>query len=123
MEYIFDIEPVAKPRMTQRDKWANRPIVTKYFGTCNLLKLLANKQGLQTFPEEIKGLTFFIHMPDSWSKKKKKEMDGEPHRQRPDLDNFLKFFQDALMKEDKHIWHISELSKRWSYEGKIILKI
>jgi len=122
MKYIFNINPVAKPRMVRSDKWANRPVVTKYFGICNLLRLQANTKGLRTLPGKIESLEFFVQMPKSWSNKKKKEMADEPHEQTPDIDNFLKFFADALAKEDKHIWYIGCLVKRWAYEGGIILE-
>ena len=29
--YQFNVNPVAKPRMTQRDKWKKRPVVDKYY--------------------------------------------------------------------------------------------
>ena len=121
MEYIFNINPVPKPRMTQRDKWANRPVVTKYFGFATLLRLHANKQGLKTLQGEIESLVFFIPMAKSWSDKKKAEMNGKPHEQRPDLSNLLKSIEDILCKDDSHIWKYENLEKRWNYEGKIVL--
>ena len=57
-------------------------------------------------------ITFFIPVPPSWSKKKKKLHHGRFHQSKPDLDNLLKAFMDSLMAEDKQIAHI-ELSKRW----------
>lgn len=57
-------------------------------------------------------ITFFVPVPPSWSKKKKKLHHGRFHQSKPDLDNLLKAFMDALMAEDKQIAHI-ELSKRW----------
>ena len=57
-------------------------------------------------------ITFFVPVPPSWSKKKKKQYHGTFHQSKPDLDNLLKAFMDALMAEDKQIAHL-ELSKRW----------
>ena len=35
--FIFKINPIGKPRMTQRDKWKHRPIVDQYFAFKDLL--------------------------------------------------------------------------------------
>jgi Holliday junction resolvase RusA-like endonuclease len=122
--YHFDIDPVAKPRMTQRDKWKNRPIITRYRAYSDLLRLQANQMGLETLPGNINTLVFHIPMPKSWSKKKKEAMNNRPHTQTPDLDNLLKGFQDVLCKDDKHIYSISRgLSKYWAKHGYIILVV
>jgi Holliday junction resolvase RusA-like endonuclease len=62
-------------------------------------------------------------MPAPWSQKKRKELDGTPHQQVPDLDNYLKGFLDALCSDDKHIYSIHELKKIWSDTGNIVLTI
>jgi len=59
------------------------------------------------------GITFFIPVPRSWSKKKKKQYHGQFHMSRPDLKNLLSSFEDSLMSEDKTICHYSHLCKRW----------
>ena len=57
-------------------------------------------------------------MPASWSEKKKKEMDGKPHQQKPDIDNLEKAFLDALCKDDSYVYaHAGE--KYWGREGAI----
>lgn len=122
--YIFNVDPNTKPRMTQRDKWEKRKVTTKYWGFKDHIRLEANLQGLHNLPTTIESIQFIIPMPQSWSKKKKTEMDGQLHEATPDLDNLTKGLQDALCSEDKHIALIKkELSKRWGYEGKIIIKI
>lgn len=118
--YIFNINPCSKPRMTKSDKWKKRITTSKYWGFKDELKLQANLQGLKELPTTINCIDFYIPMPESWSKKKKTEMDGKLHTQKPDIDNLLKGLMDALCKEDSHIAMISErLSKSWAYEGKI----
>ena len=57
-------------------------------------------------------ITFFIPVPPSWSKKKKKLYHGRFHQSKPDIDNLQKAFLDSLMKEDKQIAHL-EVQKRW----------
>jgi Holliday junction resolvase RusA-like endonuclease len=119
--YTFDIAPVSKPRMVRSDKWKKRTITDSYWAFKAELKLNANLQGLKTLPSEIFAVTFIVQMPDSWSETKKKEYDYMPHRQRPDLDNFLKGLQDCLCTEDSHIWKISNLIKIWGRQGQLII--
>lgn len=57
-------------------------------------------------------ITFFIPVPLSWSKKKKKLHHGRYHQSKPDIDNLTKAILDSLMAEDKHIAHL-EVCKRW----------
>lgn len=76
----------------------------------NLLDVSREKNFI--IPEHGASIDFFIPVPRSWSKKKKREMHLQPHKSKPDLDNFLKAFKDAIMREDKTVWQYS-LSKRW----------
>lgn len=71
----------------------------------------AKRKGF-VFPPVGASITFFVPVPPSWSKKKKKLYHGTFHQSKPDLDNLLKALMDSLMAEDKQIAHI-ELSKRW----------
>ena len=122
--YHFDLNPVAKPRMTQKDKWAKRTVVTRYYAYANLLRLQANLYGLETLPSIVESLYFYIPMPKSWSKKKKEAMNGQIHMQTPDIDNYLKGFMDTLCKQDKHIALFKNgLGKYWAIDGAIILTL
>jgi Holliday junction resolvase RusA-like endonuclease len=62
-------------------------------------------------------------MPASWSNKKKNDMCDRDHTVKPDLDNLLKALQDCLCKNDQYICKIQNLSKTWSYTGKIIIEL
>ena len=75
------------------------------------LGALAKSKGFTMSPVGA-SITFFVPVPPSWSKKKKKLYHGTFHQSKPDLDNLLKAFMDSLMAEDKQIAHL-ELSKRW----------
>jgi Holliday junction resolvase RusA-like endonuclease len=121
--YELKVTPNTKPRMTKRDRWKKRPCVNQYYAFKDEIKLKANLIGLQGLPGDITSLSFIVPMPDSWSEVKKVRTDKSPHQQRPDLDNFLKGLQDALCKEDKGIWRIGNLEKRWGRVGKIIISI
>ncbi len=76
-------------------------------------------KGLQALPGSIDSIIFCIPMPQSWSKKKREQMEGQPHQQTPDLDNLCKGVLDALCAEDKHIHFIGTLKKVWSEAGSI----
>jgi Holliday junction resolvase RusA-like endonuclease len=110
------ITPVAKPRMTQRDRWAKRPGVVRYYEFCDELREHWGGQLVSPILE----LTFHIPMPQSWSKKKKSEMLGEPHQQRPDIDNLIKSFLDALCDDDSYIYSV-KAEKRWDKVGSIVV--
>lgn len=104
----YDIKPCPKPRMTQSDRWKKRPCVLRYFEFKDKVRELDI-----TIPESNFHVIFWIEMPKSWSKKKKKEMAGNPHQQRPDKDNLEKSLFDAILDEDCRVWD-SRTTKRWS---------
>lgn len=112
---IYDITPVAKPRMTRSDKWKKRPCVLAYRAfkdECRLKGVMLNNSAVH--------ITFYLPMPKSWSKKKKELHNGRKHQQRPDLDNIAKALADALFIEDSHIWD-ERITKRWAYRGAIMI--
>lgn len=59
------------------------------------------------------GIIFYIPVPKSWSKKKKKQYHGQWMQNRPDLKNLLSAFEDSLLSEDKAIAYYTYLGKRW----------
>lgn len=111
----YPITPVAKPRMTRRDKWAQRPSVLKYRAFADECRLRIQQ------PLDGCSITFYMPMPQSWSQKKKREMVGQPHRQRPDLDNLAKALMDALYEDDSCISEIT-LKKVWASKAAIEIK-
>lgn len=118
---ILHLEPVAKPRMTQRDRWAKRPAVVKYYAFCDEIRKQwgVDADGLAVPPvPPALSLRFEISMPKSWSAKKRAEMNGEPHQQRPDIDNLIKAFLDALCEDDSYVYSVTA-EKYWSDKGSI----
>ncbi len=116
----YPITPVAKPRMSRRDKFLNPPreCVSQYrrfANTCRLYKVKLPFSGVH--------VTFILPMPDSWSEKKKKLFDGKPHqlKRKNDWDNLGKALSDAIYGEDSMIWDI-HVTKRWGRSGKIIVE-
>ena len=110
----IQVSPVAKPRMTQRDKWKQRPVVMKYRAYKDELRQALSYKAIMM---EM-WLIFVVEMPQSWSKKKKAKMSGQAHQQRPDIDNLVKGFLDALLEEDSAVDEI-HAKKVWGEKGSI----
>lgn len=120
----LNVEPMGAPRMTRADSWRKRPCVLKYRIRCDELRAEAKRNNFDlhcVLPD----IVFYIPMPKSWTKKKKVLMLGKPHKQKPDLDNLLKFWIDGLqkstrlMQDDCEIHTISSVKKAWSEKGYI----
>ena len=134
--YRLDIPPCPKPRMTKADRWRKRPSVLKFFEFRDAVKdyiyriekifdeeqvgtNLMIKKGKTVFIAGAKlefdtfEIEFHVPMPQSWSKKKKADMDKRPHQQRPDLDNYLKAWKDSVYEEDAIVWRV-KASKLWT---------
>lgn len=109
------VTPVAKPRMTRRDKWAQRPAVIRYRDYCDAVRAA---WGARPFPAAGAWLVFHLPMPRSWSRKKKDAMRGTIHQQKPDKDNLEKAWNDALHSDDSHIAD-SRITKLWADVGYI----
>ncbi len=104
---IYNIKPIPKPRMTRSDKWKQRVCVMKYRAFKDEIKLNRVKFNNHDY------VVFGIEMPKSWSQKKKSIMINKPHQQRPDCDNMIKGFFDALYLEDSHIYSF-QARKYWA---------
>jgi len=113
--FLVSIVPVPKPRMTQRDKWLNppRPCVEQYRTFKDELNLKLNQLKYNFELPDKFDIIFHMPCPKSWSKKKRAEMDGQPHQQMPDRDNLMKAFQDALLQSDAHIYD-GRVGKYWT---------
>lgn len=113
---VYNITPLGKPRQTRADKWKKRPEVLRYRAFCDEVRLHKI-----TLPASGYHVIFVLPMPQSWSKKKRAEMDGKPHQQKPDIDNLTKSLLDALFDDDSHIWDV-RTSKVWGTAGMIIIE-
>ena len=119
MEKILDIVPVPKPRMTRKDKWAERPSVLRYRAFADELRLKLDRDWDFNHCD----IEFVIPMPPSWSKKQKALLDGMPHTQTPDIDNLQKALFDAHMAQDCGIHCLHKVRKRWGRTGSIVLNV
>ncbi len=116
--YTLQVVPCPAPRMTQRDRWAKRPCVLRYFAFREAVQAQAVEQAFR-LPADL-AVTFILSMPDSWSVRRKRATDGTAHQGRPDLDNLVKAFLDAMAAEDGYVWRV-QAEKRWGVEGKIVV--
>lgn len=113
----LDVDPVGKPRMTKRDRWSDRPAVLRYRAFCDMVRYQA---GRQVLPDQGIHIVFYLPMPRSWSKKKRDEMRGQPHQQKPDRDNLDKALMDALLPEDCTQWD-AWITKYWADAGRVLV--
>lgn len=101
------------PREKLRPSGLSRLLRLEKYNQYKVDLLAEAKSKSFVMPPQGASITFFIPVPTSWSKKKKKLHHGMLHQSKPDLDNLLKAFGDSLISEDKYIAHYGELSKRW----------
>jgi Holliday junction resolvase RusA-like endonuclease len=77
--------------MTKSDRWKQRPSVMRYWAFKDDLHKV-----IQGNLEPRFSVVFRVAMPKSWTEKVKVQFDGKPHQVKPDVDNYLKAFMDAL---------------------------
>lgn len=127
--HLIDVIPMGAVRMTRSDTWKinpnhknekqrQRPAVTRYFAFKN--KVIQECNNINYVMQNTIDVVFFLPMPDSWSLKKKERMNGLPHKSRPDIDNIVKGFMDALKDEDGDVWKIVA-EKRYAFKGSILI--
>lgn len=115
VEFIIPGDPVGKPRMTRRDKWAQRKCVSRYWAWCDKARQAAfgdpsTKRTLDA-PTSITVVAYFYH----------KTRRG-PHLLKPDGDNILKSVCDALFVNDEMIY-IKTVEKYWaSYSSRVVVE-
>lgn len=108
----YPIDPVPAPRQVRSDLWDPRNSVLRYRAFRDEVRLHKVKIRDGSL------IRFLMPMPESWSKAKRAKMLGEPHRQKPDLDNLLKALLDSVFENDQHISRIF-IEKEWAESGGI----
>jgi Holliday junction resolvase RusA-like endonuclease len=116
----FDVVPVGKPRMTQRDKWKPSLAAKRYFSFKDSITVhILEDSKLRAFlkEEDVYHVEFtaFLPIPISWAKSKKVEAAGKFHRQKPDVDNIEKALLDAIFPDDSAI-AVTRGAKFWADE-------
>jgi Holliday junction resolvase RusA-like endonuclease len=123
MRKSIPLQPVAaaRPRVTRHATYY--PKTYEAFRVA--FKALVGKQTKLDGPLSAY-IEFHFAMPQSWTKKKKLEMDGQYHTQVPDTDNLEKAVLDGLngnvYDDDSQVCQIFAV-KRWAKVGQINIKI
>lgn len=102
MKLIIESKPMAKarhryvcrgPKVITFDPQNNEKLSTKWICSSQM-----RQKGLEMLPEGpiMMNVTNYTSIPESWSKKRQKEAQGMPCPVKPDIDNYLKFYFDAL---------------------------
>lgn len=120
MSEYLPVTPVAYVRTTRNAKWKPKPSLQRYWQYRDAIRA----SGVAY--EEGNLVTFHLPMPKSWSGKKRQQMLGKPHRQKPDLDNLIKGLLDAIhYKADTDDSVISCIMARkiWSDQGGITIDV
>ena len=123
--YVIPVQPVPAPRQVRSDKWAPAPRVQRYRAFCNELKFVTASSDLEGRIREAKHfhVAFYMPMPESWSGHVKTSFHEQPHKTKPDVDNLLKAFLDALFENDSFISSVT-IAKYWiNGKGRIVVQI
>jgi Holliday junction resolvase RusA-like endonuclease len=117
-KFVINICPMGAPRMNRSVRWKPNKAQIRYFAFKDALRAAV---GSPPVPDE---LIVTAHLPicNSWSKKRRAEMVGKPHRIRPDWDNISKGICDALFGQDCGIWSGS-CKKFWCQQGQERLEL
>lgn len=111
MTFTIYGQPVAKPRMTRRDKWKQRECVLHYRAWCDLARLVAFgnplKKTMLSKPTVLNARFYFASG---------KQHRTGPHIVKPDFDNCSKALADALFHNDQMIYK-SHIEKYWCDGG------
>lgn len=126
VQFVIHGKPFAKQRhrMTRRGT-AYTPKETISF------ERTVGQIAMQHFKKPLDGPVFVeinavFQVPKSWSKRKKSSHIGQPHTQRPDLDNLMKAILDGLNRiafaDDRQVTSMI-LQKWWGHLGETQVKI
>jgi len=120
-ELLFRIEtvPMAKPRMTRRDKWAKREIVKRWNAYKDFIRLAAPPNFRMPIADY---WLIFTFKPRARALKYAVESKGSaPHQFAPDKDNLEKGFLDIFLPDNDSMVFDGRVSKLWGEEPNIEL--
>lgn len=110
--YTVPGRPIAAPRMTQSDRWKQRPCVVQYRSWKDLIRLHCSPIPAALEVVSLSWVAYFAP-PESWSKKKKQATIGTLHRTKPDRDNLDKALLDALFPDGDQAIAQGTIRKEW----------
>ena len=115
--------PVAKPRMTRRDRWAKRAAVMRYREFADRVR--AASAAAPAHAERVLSLTVIAYFvpPKSMEKEQRAGLIDQLHRVKPDASNILKGIEDILWPRGDSAIADSRCVKRWWYEPSLEIRI
>jgi len=122
LEFAIFGKPVAKPRMTRRDKWDKRKCVVQYRQWCDRVRRLVGRYIPPAETVLELNWTAYFEPPKSWNKMRRVDAMGTLHRQTPDRDNIDKAVLDCLYKRDEAIAD-GTIRKRWDWRARLEVEI
>jgi len=125
IEIHINEDPVAWSRAARNNFRIYDPQLIAKKNFSEIVKTALGHHSYPIFCEGVKVFfDFHIAMPKSWSKKKRNELRGSLHQQKPDTSNLIKFPEDALKgilwEDDQLICQIAA-QKSWQDEGKTVI--
>ena len=109
-------DPVGKPRMTQRRKYAHQ---SKGIAAYRAFQTQIALQTKDFMLPNVFHVVFFMPMPASWTPPKKDAFRWCEHQQKPDADNMAKGLIDTMMPGgDKEVFDF-RASKFWADGGAV----
>lgn len=114
-------EPIGAPRMTQQDKWKQRPCVVRYRQWKDEARRAAGELPPVEDIASVSWVAYFVP-PASWSKKRREAAIGTLHRSKPDRDNIDKALLDALFPNDQGV-AAGVIRKVWGRECRLDVTI
>jgi Holliday junction resolvase RusA-like endonuclease len=127
MSYKIKIEPMGAVRMTRRGKFVNK-YAMNYLNYKKAIGLIVSSQHKGDLITGAVGVSvkFIMPLPQSWTKKKRLEMEGKPHTSKPDIDNLLKGCFDSIngivFKDDNQVSWV-KTSKVYGIEAGIEMEV
>mgnify|MGYP001348583663 CR=1 FL=1 len=111
--------PIGAPRMTQRDRWAKRPCVLRYWAWKDSVRAVVSNHDLPDADSIVRlSWTAYFEPPPSWSKKRRAAAMGTIHRSKPDRDNIDKAILDTLFEQDSGI-AAGTIQKLWGEPARL----
>ena len=115
--FVIHQQAMGKPRS---NRYTRNAAIEKYHIWAEKLRYEMKEQGIRLCDlGEVIQIDWYakIQMPKSWTKKKKLELDGEIHRQKPDRDNIDKAILDSMYYKadsDDCVVGCGYLEKKWT---------
>lgn len=129
MKILFEIpgKPCGKQRPRLSRYGAYTPSKTVNYENFTKLCFMERYKNFIPLETNLKAkITAYFEVPTSYSKKKKKELIGQPYAHKPDIDNIAKIILDSLnkiaYKDDNQVTQL-EVNKVYGEQAKVVVEL